>query len=62
MPYGRYPERVKDFRKWSTDRVDKAKINDSVTGSRVSVTRSRRKNRRSRRRLKRERKQSDATS
>lgn len=54
MPYGRYPERVKDFRKWSTERVDKAKINDSVTGSRASVTRRRRAKRRSKRRLKKE--------
>jgi len=50
MPYGRYPERVKDFRKWSTDRVDKAKITDSATGSRSrgtskNSTRKRRKKR-----------------
>lgn len=54
MPYGRYPERVKDFRRWAQDRTDKAKINDSVTGSRVSVTRRKRRRRRSRRRLKKE--------
>jgi len=54
MPLGRYPERVKDFRKWSTDRIDKAKINDSATGSRVSKTRRRKRRRRSKRRLKKE--------
>lgn len=46
MPYGRYPERVKPFRKWASDRVDKATINDSATGSRF---------RRRKRRLRRKR-------
>lgn len=48
MPYGRWPERVKDFRKWSSQHIDKAKITDSVTGSKTS--RMRRKRRRRRRR------------
>lgn len=43
MPLGRYPERVKDFRKWSNDRVDKAKINDSATGSGSSRPKTTRK-------------------
>jgi len=53
MPYGKYPERVKDFRKWSTDRVDKAKINDSATGSSGSSKNGKRK-RRARRRKRRQ--------
>lgn len=47
MPYGRYPERVKAFRKWSAERVDKANINDSATSKSTS------KKRRIRRRKKR---------
>lgn len=54
MPLGRYPERVKDFNKWARGKVDKGRITDSATGSRVSPTRRARKNRRKRRRLKKE--------
>jgi len=54
MPLGRYPERVKDFNKWARGRVDKAKINDSATGSRASLTRRKKRRRRSKRRLKKE--------
>lgn len=56
MPLGRYPERVKAFRKWAAERIDKASITDSVTGSTTSRThpRRRRRNRRFRRRLKKE--------
>lgn len=47
MPFGRYPERVKDFRKWASERIDKANINDSVTGaSRPRNPQFRRKRRR----------------
>lgn len=56
MPLGKYPERVKAFRKWAAERIDKASITDSVTGSTTSRThpRRRRRNRRFRRRLKKE--------
>lgn len=53
MPYGRYPERVKAFRKWSTERIDKATINDSVTST-GGKTRRRRRRGRTKRRLKKE--------
>lgn len=33
MPYGRWPERVKDFRKWASEKVDKGTITDRATGS-----------------------------
>lgn len=52
MPYGRYPERVKQFRKWSAERIDKAKITDSVTGSRTSKFHMKRRRRRRRRKKK----------
>lgn len=51
MPSGRYPDRVKSFRKWAADRVDKAKINDSATshgGRRRSKKKWLRKKRRKR--------------
>lgn len=57
MPLGRYPERVKAFRKWSNERIDKATINDSVTGassSRTRPTRRRKRRRRTQRRLEKE--------
>jgi len=55
MPYGRWPERVKAFRKWSNERVDKAQITDSVTGSRASRGgRTHARKRRKRRRKKEE--------
>lgn len=34
MPYGKYPDRVKPFRRWAGDQTDKARITDSVTGGR----------------------------
>lgn len=49
MPLGRYPDRVKAFRKWSTERIDKATINDSVTGASRPRPQLRRKRRRKRR-------------
>lgn len=33
MPYGRYPGRIKDFRKWATTKVDQGDITDRATGS-----------------------------
>lgn len=32
MPYGRYPERVKPFRKWANEKIDRGSITDSATG------------------------------
>lgn len=32
MPTGRYPEKVKDFRRWATDQVDRG----SVAGNKVT--------------------------
>lgn len=53
MPYGRWPDRVKAFRRWAADRVDKAKVTDSVTGSsRSSIRRTRGRKMRRRRRKK----------
>lgn len=46
MPYGKWPDRVKAFRKWSQERIDKGSITDSVTsksGSRRKTTRRRRR-------------------
>lgn len=50
MPTGAYPGRVKAFRKWSQDRIDKADINNSVTasGKSTSSVRARRKRRKKR--------------
>lgn len=45
MPWGRYPDKVRAFRKWSTERVDKANINNSATAAKRR-SRLRRKNRR----------------
>lgn len=33
MPMGRYPDRVKPFRKWAQDKMDNAKLSDSATPS-----------------------------
>lgn len=61
MPFGRYPEEVKAFRRWAADRVDKATINDRATGAsshggKLTTTKRRRwrvkRHRRSRRRRK----------
>jgi len=51
MPMGRYPERVKPFRKWAQDKVDNSKLSDSVTphgrrSSSKSKTRRRRRKKR----------------
>lgn len=48
MPFGKYPDRVKAFRKWSQERIDKASINDSVTsvGARRPLRRGRRRKKR----------------
>lgn len=44
MPFGRYPERVKDFRKWAAGLIDKADISDRATSfSRVRLPRAQRK-------------------
>jgi len=37
MPSGRWPERVKDFRKWATDQVDRG----TVAGTKVTSSRGR---------------------
>lgn len=54
MPMGRYPEKVKDFRKWSTDQVDRG----SVAGNKVTSFRKKnsKMTRRRRSRLRKERK------
>lgn len=53
MPFGRYPERVKDFTKWSRTQVEKAKLSGSATATRSKKssrgTRRRRRRRRSQR-------------
>jgi len=33
MPFGKYPDRVKAFRKWASTKVDDSKLSDSVTPS-----------------------------
>jgi len=43
MPWGRYPERVKPFRKWATDKVDNSKLSDSATPHKNRSFRRRRK-------------------
>lgn len=53
MPYGRWPDRVKDFRKWANQKVDKGRITDSATGSSKRF-RIRKRKRRRRRRMKEE--------
>jgi len=51
MPSGRYPERVKAFRKWATDQVDRGTVaGNSVTSSRTRPTKWRRKRRKRRKR------------
>lgn len=37
MPMGRYPERVKPFRKWAADQVDRG----TVAGNKVTSSRGR---------------------
>ncbi len=46
MPLGKYPDRVKEFRKWATEKVDNSKLSDSATPSGVSTSRKRRTRRR----------------
>lgn len=50
MPFGKYPDRVKPFRKWANEKVDNSKLSDSATpsggrGSRRSATRRNRRRR-----------------
>lgn len=52
MPSGAYPGRVKAFRKWAAERIDKADINNSVTGGRAPTLHVKRKRRRRRKRRK----------
>jgi len=33
MPYGKYPDRVRKFRKWASGKVDDSKLSDSATPS-----------------------------
>jgi len=33
MPFGKYPGRVRDFNKWSREKVNDSKLSDSATGS-----------------------------
>lgn len=35
MPMGRYPDRVKPFRKWAQDKMDNATLSESATPHRV---------------------------
>lgn len=46
MPFGRYPERVKDFTKWSRTQVEKSKLSGSATGASRPRPQFRRKRRR----------------
>lgn len=55
MPLGRYPGRVKDFRKWAAGKMDQAELSDSATGSRASRGKLQR-----RRRWRRRKKNKDA--
>lgn len=48
MPFGRWPDRVKEFKKWSTGQVDRAKITGSATGSKGSKFHVKRRRRRRR--------------
>lgn len=52
MPLGRYPDRVKAFRKWASTKVDDSKLSDSATPSgkrtsRKQATRRRRRRKKS---------------
>lgn len=49
MPYGRYPERVKDFNRWSRDKVNGSKLSDSATGNGARGWRRRRTRRKKKR-------------
>jgi len=48
MPYGRYPDRVKAFRKWASGKVDDSKLSESATASGARGWRKRRTRRRKR--------------
>lgn len=52
MPLGRYPDRVKPFRKWANEKMDNAKLSDSATPSRVSRSSRGRRRRRRRKKVK----------
>lgn len=51
MPLGRYPDRVKAFRKWSSGKIDDSKLSDSATpsGKRGSIRRRIRRRKRKKR-------------
>jgi len=51
MPWGRYPSRVKDFKKWATNHVENSNLSDSATphGRRIGKTSNKRRWRRKRR-------------
>lgn len=52
MPLGRYPGRVKDFRKWAAGKMDSAELSDSATPSVNRASRGKVKRRRRWRRRK----------
>lgn len=52
MPLGRYPGRVKDFRKWATGMMDNAALSDSATPHVNKASRGKRKRRNRRRKWK----------
>jgi len=54
MPLGRYPDRVRPFRKWATEMVDKATISNSATGFRKRSSRAKLWKRRRRKKKKEE--------
>lgn len=41
MPMGRYPGRVKPFRKWAQEKMDNAELSDSATPHNAPSTSSR---------------------
>lgn len=46
MPMGKYPEKVKDFRRWATDQVDRGSVAGNKVTSRGRKWRLRRRKRR----------------
>lgn len=46
MPYGRYPERVKAFKKWARGQEEAAKLTGSATPGSFRTFRKRRRRRR----------------
>lgn len=43
MPYGRYPGRVRDFRKWASGMVDKSDISNRATSASYRYSHRRRR-------------------